>query len=260
MNKRPLTQEDLEKHLTEQIQLLQLSAESFDKGFDAEAKRMAVGIRILLHESKSSHSLLGQLNKLDRQFYASNDADIKDNPFPYSGLVMLKMGIKTEGKYVAMLDDTSNEYKQVSFKEWWEDVIFDDKKGNRLSRKDIIITAANQDGGAHVDPNIEEKYAKLSKDNSMGWTVQKNGKTKAITGIEKVAIRQITHEVLKTLVANYKAASKDKEDGIIFGGLRFVSEKVAKSLKKEEIKFKNAGRNDQCPCGSGRKFKKCHWK
>ncbi|HRU36017.1 MAG TPA: SEC-C metal-binding domain-containing protein, partial [Candidatus Paceibacterota bacterium] len=23
-------------------------------------------------------------------------------------------------------------------------------------------------------------------------------------------------------------------------------------------KFKNVGRNDPCPCGSGKKFKKCH--
>jgi preprotein translocase subunit SecA len=24
--------------------------------------------------------------------------------------------------------------------------------------------------------------------------------------------------------------------------------------------FKKVGRNELCPCGSGRKFKKCHWK
>ena len=26
----------------------------------------------------------------------------------------------------------------------------------------------------------------------------------------------------------------------------------------EEISFENVGRNDLCPCGSGKKFKNCH--
>jgi len=31
-------------------------------------------------------------------------------------------------------------------------------------------------------------------------------------------------------------------------------------LKKEGKKIKDIGRNDKCPCGSGKKFKKCHGK
>ena len=29
-------------------------------------------------------------------------------------------------------------------------------------------------------------------------------------------------------------------------------------VEANKIKFANVGRNDPCPCGSGKKFKKCH--
>ena len=31
-----------------------------------------------------------------------------------------------------------------------------------------------------------------------------------------------------------------------------------KILKNEKDNFKKVGRNDKCPCGSGKKFKHCH--
>ena len=41
-----------------------------------------------------------------------------------------------------------------------------------------------------------------------------------------------------------------------------VSENVETKEKQEEIKdnniFKKVGRNEKCPCGSGKKFKHCH--
>ena len=36
------------------------------------------------------------------------------------------------------------------------------------------------------------------------------------------------------------------------------SEKKTDSEKEEENKFKKTGRNEKCPCGSGKKFKHCH--
>ncbi|HIT54889.1 TPA: SEC-C domain-containing protein, partial [Candidatus Galligastranaerophilus intestinigallinarum] len=33
--------------------------------------------------------------------------------------------------------------------------------------------------------------------------------------------------------------------------------KVLNKKEENENKFKNIGRNDPCPCGSGKKFKKC---
>ncbi|PKM42871.1 MAG: hypothetical protein CVV03_09425 [Firmicutes bacterium HGW-Firmicutes-8] len=54
-----LTVQELEEHLREQLEFLELSAESYDRGKDGEAKRLASTIRVLVHETRSSHSLLG---------------------------------------------------------------------------------------------------------------------------------------------------------------------------------------------------------
>ena len=33
---------------------------------------------------------------------------------------------------------------------------------------------------------------------------------------------------------------------------------VPKAVELDDPKFQDVGRNDPCPCGSGKKFKKCH--
>jgi len=53
--------DDLVVHLREQLQFLEASAYSYDAGFEAEAKRLAVGLRILLHDAPKAHSLLSAL-------------------------------------------------------------------------------------------------------------------------------------------------------------------------------------------------------
>ncbi len=66
MAKRPINVVELQAHLAEQLQFLEASADAFDRGFRGEAKRMAATIRILVHQTHRSHSLLGQLGILER--------------------------------------------------------------------------------------------------------------------------------------------------------------------------------------------------
>ena len=51
--------------LSEQTEFLRMSAAAFDEGQFAEAKRLAVAVRTLCHDTRRSHSLLGQLGILD---------------------------------------------------------------------------------------------------------------------------------------------------------------------------------------------------
>jgi hypothetical protein len=57
----PQSRKELEAHLDEQIKFLEASAAAYDKGFDGEAKRLAVTLKVLLYDTKQSHSLLSQL-------------------------------------------------------------------------------------------------------------------------------------------------------------------------------------------------------
>lgn len=235
------------------MQALELSSRSFDRGFEGEANRLAAAIRVLVHDTSSSKSLLGQLRQKSIQFY---ETSIPRNPrtiMTYSGLTA--MNLTTEGaKYVAVLDDLppDSSPRRVSFNEWWNKVIFVDRKGNETSRKNLILAVANKDGGAHVDPVLDEKYADLSRRNSLGWRFSSPRGNFSLEGPEKAAIRQITHEILKSLNPAMPMM-KPKITGVLVGGASvFVEETQAVAPK--------AGRNEPCPCGSGKKYKHCHGK
>lgn len=62
--KVPLTPEELQAHLAEQLGFLERSADAFDNGYEDEAKRMATAIRVLVHDTNQSISLLKQLGRL----------------------------------------------------------------------------------------------------------------------------------------------------------------------------------------------------
>lgn len=268
MTKRQRSLQELEELLTEQIQFLEASAEAFDRGFEGEAKRLAVPARVLLHDTPSSHSLLGQLGKKAIPFWDTALPNEPSNEMPHGGLVFMAIGGK-EAKYVAMLDDVP-QFRQISFDEWWNAEVFTDDQQKTLSRRELILTAANQDGGAHVDPALNETYARLSKDNSMGWVATDSSGTRSMPGPERAAIRQIAHELLKTLKPDYQ--NKVEHDaGMFFGGMVFKSgEAAAAVITKMEAQSavstsepnkrtsEKIGRNEKCPCGSGIKHKKCH--
>src|SRR4051794_24926166 len=55
------TQDELRQLLSEQVRLMRRSAKYFDEGDESEAKRLATHIRVLVHDTKASHSLLGLL-------------------------------------------------------------------------------------------------------------------------------------------------------------------------------------------------------
>ncbi len=59
------TKDELESHLREQIEFLKRSSQAYDEGYTSEAKRLAVAIRLLLHDTQNSTSLLTLLEKKD---------------------------------------------------------------------------------------------------------------------------------------------------------------------------------------------------
>jgi uncharacterized protein YecA (UPF0149 family) len=66
-------------------------------------------------------------------------------------------------------------------------------------------------------------------------------------------VRQVAHEVLRTLDPAYTPIQAPQKSGIVIGGfeLGFSHDRTAPSRGK-------IGRNEPCPCGSGKKYKKCH--
>jgi SEC-C motif len=257
--RRQLSQDQLNAHLPEQINFLEASATSFDAGFEGEAKRLAVTLRVLLHDRGGSKSLLGQLGMLDRKFLDTALEFDEANRMTHGGLVFIAVGPPST-RFVAMLDDmpAPNLKRQIDFAEWWNEPVFVDRQRRKLSRKQLILTAAEQDGGAHVDPGLDPTYFELTRNNALGWIVKNDKREVQMDGPEKAAIRQIAHEVLKTLKPDYRKNSQH-QSSIIVGGMSFKQGSSVQTQKIQPVERpQKTPRNAPCHCGSGKKFKHCH--
>lgn len=229
MSDKTQSKEDLNEQLKEQISFIKRSAEAYDKGHPEEAKRIALHVRILIHDTRYSHSLLKQLNILnDIKFVDTAMERIKNDNVKtaWAGLTLIQAN-----KYIPILDWNINAAQKVDFERWWNGVVFVDFLNNEFTRKDLILSVADQDGGAHVDPKLSEPYAFLSRENSLGQKYSQNGKTwEDFEGAHLAAIRQIGHEILKTLCPNYTCNNHRQEQGIAFGNIRLYT-KPKKSNK-----------------------------
>jgi hypothetical protein len=249
--KRKRTTEELERLLGEQLSFLEGSAAAFDAGFEGEAKRLAVAIRVLLHNTPQSHALLVQLGGVPSTFVDTAADDAPGNLVAFGGLVSVHVN-PGPARYLAMLDDAPQR-KSVPFDKWWNDSVFRDGQGESLSRRNLVLAAANQDGGAHVDPSLNETYAQLSLDNSMGlMTVGPDGDQVPMPGPEGAALRQIAHELLCTLRPDYHCRPHI-DSGVVHSNVQIFDKPPEGWMPIPRV-----GRNETCPCGSGVKYKRCH--
>lgn len=197
------TKEELVIHLKEQIYFLKSSSEAYDRGHEMEAKRLASIIRTLIHDTKISHSILRQLNVKDKIKYFNTA--IPNTPFGLCGRLTTTEG-GGKSMYSPPLNNLSDLRKKnpwIAFNSWWKDalVLYDGK--NKFSRKDLVIYLANKDGGSHVDKELPEDYADLSRRNSLNfYHIDNTGEALPVNGAELASVRQIAFELLNTLETN----------------------------------------------------------
>lgn len=246
------SESELEKHLEEHLGFLRTSAELFDKGNKTEAKRLAVSVRVLVHDTKQSRSLLGQLSKKDRDFLDTAQPRTKTVVTSYTGLVGTSfMGGPSE--YVPHL--ATHKGVMLPFAQWWDAPVIADFEQREISRRGLILAVANQDGGAHVDPELNEIYAGVSRANAMGRVRLRDTGWEAVPDLAQATVRQIAHEVLVTLDPQYAPVAVERPGHLVIGGfeLGIAAEPIPSPPRVQKV-----GRNDVCPCGSGKKFKRCH--
>jgi hypothetical protein len=268
MAKVPQTSDELRRHFNSQLQFLRRSAESFDSGFEDESRRLATTVRVLCHDTNQSRSLLGLLGIKDAMEFVDTSSPYNPaNLFAYSGLVQITLRVKGRPEPRPLLDGGLFKRK-VTFDDWWNGIVFVDKYRSRFSRKDLVLAQANKEGGAHVDALLDEDYARLTRDNSLGW-YDICPPAKPIPSANQVpaAVRQIAHELIKALVPGYeKKPGKKPGDGVDFFGMSCVEcsdQTVIPASNPVKIPLipktshHKVGRNKPCPCGSGKKFKQC---
>lgn len=206
---------DLFEVLKQQVDFLVRSSKAFDEGLEHEGVRLAVPLRILLHETGKSRSLLGQMGVRDSILFL-------DTAFPYSvGNLVAESGLalqeieatngRMRGRFIPHLSRPPIPDRWSGIRRWWEtNVVIKDSLGEHFTRKDLVLFAAHEDGGAHVQPSLTPKYEALTRGNSLGYQLTDRGVEYSIgeskagsfewdNGPALASVRMIAHEVLVSL-------------------------------------------------------------
>lgn len=157
------SEQDLYNELENQIYFLESSIINFDQGHFEEGKRIATTLRVLLHDTKISHSLLGQLGVKDKLWFF-------DVARYYDGRNLLSDDLLLN--ILAPRLTITGKTPAKHFEEWWgRQVVMSTGGMNPMTytRKQLVLLLANQDGGAHVDPEIDEEYYEITRNNKYGW-------------------------------------------------------------------------------------------
>ena len=194
-------QAELREELRSQLLLMHLACKHYDSGIEAAAKHIALSLRVLLYHHKQSKALLEQLRLLQHRYFNSSMPLNPRNLLPECNMVILRMS-DAEGRYIPAVAAGGSPFPGawVPFYDWWNQRIVKDKDGNFFTRMDLVLHVADTDGGAHVDPELEESYMNFSRNNSLGWTFGNQDFRTAFLGRPDLAcIRQIAEEVFKTV-------------------------------------------------------------
>ena len=216
------TPDELRAHLRDHIGFIRDGGARFDDGSRSYAKQIAVSLRVLLHDTSQSHSLLGQLGLKDGLRLLDTAAQlIESNLAPSANLVYMRGTVAEDGSLVPSYEPVFDDYQHrtffvrpsafgtvrepaagraLAFEDWWAlPVIQEPNRGEVFTRRDLVLALSNWDGGAHVDSAVPEAYHRLSRSNSLGFGVGNDEDLEAFGDPVPPSVRQIGHELLRSL-------------------------------------------------------------
>lgn len=138
--------------LREQLGFLSRSCAHFDAGHESEALRLATGLRILFHNTRHSRSLLVQLGLENGEMLSSSRGHGN-----WKDYFAERIDINSP-QPVSMRPLLGDKFVRLPVSDWWSSESVFVHEGDSYSRRKIILSAANKDGGAHVDPQLEAYY------------------------------------------------------------------------------------------------------
>ena len=214
---------EIEQHLERQLWLLDKSCRSYDEGDRDEYGRIATAVRVICYDSGQSRSILSQLSMKGQPFVSYAGPVDSLNLCADSPLTMGQIG-PLGATTLPILDQGIHAPRPLAFDAWWDEPVLRLSDDERLSRGELILIAANQAGGAHVDADLDEVFHRIANLNEASMmTMGPDGQITVLADVEKAAIRHIGFELLTSVQTELK---------------------------------KRAG-NNGCICGSGRKNRYC---
>lgn len=218
----------------EHLNVLFDHCKSYDEGKRHYASEISTNLRVLLYNTPQSHSLLSQLNEESTHFFDTSTAARQGDKkivyvAPASGFAYCTVATNENKEpyqdWHPSLHIFYDKKYRTQYESWWTSPVFYIDGKNTVSRRFVIKSMANSDRGAHVSPEIEEVYFKLTRESEHGISitriegdaisnpsiannpalassVSKEGSGMRIAG---AIVRQIAHEVLITLHKEYES-------------------------------------------------------
>lgn len=189
-------EEVVKKNLQRHLEFIENSCRAFDQGQEHEALRIAVALRVLLHDTKTSTSVLSLLGQKGIIHLTSIAPNVPQNLDPsitfYFGIPVIF------GDTIRPNLNSGRPPMSLTVQDWLDQTVMFNG-GVWLTRQDVILKAANEDGGAHVDPTPSGK-TKAMKTPWIERTDMADGvaKTEPITDNHFPLLRAFGHEVLNS--------------------------------------------------------------
>jgi hypothetical protein len=205
---------DPQKHLARQLRFLENSCSLYDEGAHDEAIRIATVARVLFHHThdpisqrRGSRSLLSLLGATKIRLLSTCTKPEDRGRFPgYNDRIstwqrnLTEIAISFDPGTLEMVPKLGDaaDAKMIRFPTWWDrQIVYAFTfNGQRISlhRRDLICIAANQDGGAHVDPQLDHKYQALECGGHM--SMGSGAARIPLANAHLAALRQIGYEIL----------------------------------------------------------------
>jgi hypothetical protein len=149
--------------MREQLSFLESSAKAFDEGREEEGLRLATVMRVLFHDTFNrktgkpiSISLMTQLAMSDTTMLSTPRTDLAD----WRDFLSVRIDLNSPSP-TALIPRLDLQLVEVPLATWWGSDSVTNADGTSVSRRRLICSAANKDGGAHVDPKLDRFYEEL---------------------------------------------------------------------------------------------------
>lgn len=221
MSKQSRPEGELEQMFRDQIDALKQIGELYDKGSVPMAMILSTIVSTLLRDGgRNTTSLLRSLNKKEEAKFISssrgfyNEIIMNGNKSehelsPAAPLIFTEMGFGGHYAYKPLCSVFPDiPWKRaLDFEDWYNEAIFKAEDGVYLTRKELIASMRDQDGGAHVDNYLSQNvYVKLKTDPEPIFKemIDKNPTlkemiSKKMIGAHYATMRQVAWEVLDSL-------------------------------------------------------------
>lgn len=153
---------------------LEHSASRYDQGRVSEAPRLGLLV-YLLAVDKGQRSLISQVGKGEMSFVDTRiPVSRGQEQLPRRGLQLVALTVDDEGWEFQPSFGAHGIPPTLPRKKWLSRIVLSDNRGRDYRTGDVVEFFRHKEGGGHYDPQIEEGYASLLRDKTVGFKLSRN--------------------------------------------------------------------------------------